>query len=304
MYIYDRLINGELVKKSDILGKFQVHERTFARDIDDLRMYLAVDNELQRAIIFDDERKGYKLICPDNNVLTNSEVFVVCKILLESRSLKKTEMLPIIDKLLHCCSSHKGMEKVSELICNEKFNYLEPHHGKNFINTMWDISGAVYENKLLEITYTKLKNHEKVTRLVQPVGIMFSEYYFYLIAYISENSENPTVAKYSFPTVYRIDRIENYHILEQKFKVAYRDRFKEGEFRKRVQFMFCGELKRVKFIYKGISVEAVLDRLPTAKILEQGDNYYIISAEVYGDGIDMWLRSQGDNVEVLEDKKI
>ena len=46
-------------------------------------------------------------------------------------------------------------------------------------------------------------------------------------------------------------------------------------------------------------MEAVLDRLPTAKILEEKDGIYTISAEVFGKGIDMWLRSQGDMVEVI-----
>ena len=55
-----------------------------------------------------------------------------------------------------------------------------------------------------------------------------------------------------------------------------------------------------KFRYKGSSVEAVLDRLPTAKILEEKDGVYTISAEVFGKGIDMWLRSQGDMVEVMK----
>ena len=48
------------------------------------------------------------------------------------------------------------------------------------------------------------------------------------------------------------------------------------------------------------SVEAVLDRLPTARILEQGEKGYLISAEVFGRGVEMWLRSQGDWVERVE----
>ncbi len=66
----------------------------------------------------------------------------------------------------------------------------------------------------------------------------------------------------------------------------------EGEFRKRIQFMYGGKLRKIRFIYKGYSVEAVLDRLPTAKIEKEENGEYTISAEVFGDGIDMWLRIQ------------
>ena len=136
-------------------------------------------------------------------------------------------------------------------------------------------------------------------RMIQPVGIMFSEYYFYLTAYMCESEENPDIPKRPFPTIYRIDRIEEYEILEQRFQIPYRDRFEEGEFRKRVQFMFGGELKTIHFRYKGLSIEAVLDRLPTAQVINHDENGWEISAEVYGEGIDMWIRSQGNYIELI-----
>ena len=64
--------------------------------------------------------------------------------------------------------------------------------------------------------------------------------------------------------------------------------------------MYAGELRRVTFDYSGTSVEAVLDRLPTAEILSEKDGVYRITAEVYGNGIDMWLRSQGEVVKVIK----
>lgn len=104
----------------------------------------------------------------------------------------------------------------------------------------------------------------------------------------------------SFPTIYRIDRIRFFEVLEETFEIPYRDRFEEGEFRKRIQFMYGGRLRSIRFIYKGSSVEAVLDRLPTAQIIAKRPEGYLISAEVFGDGIDMWIRSQGDMVEVVK----
>ena len=64
--------------------------------------------------------------------------------------------------------------------------------------------------------------------------------------------------------------------------------------------MYGGKLRKVKFQYSGFSVEAVLDRLPTAQIISEKDGVYTITAEVFGDGIDMWLRSQGDLVRLVK----
>ena len=101
-----------------------------------------------------------------------------------------------------------------------------------------------------------------------------------------------------FPTVFRVDRISDFIQLDTRFQVPYAKRFSEAEFRKRVQFMYAGELRTVRFLYRG-NLEALLDRLPTARVEKRTDVGAVVSAEVYGSGIDMWLRSQGEKVEML-----
>ena len=298
--LYNRFTNGEILVKAEEAARYDVNERSIQRDIDDIRAYLANDYGSGRDIIYDRNQKGYVLIRNAGNTLTNSEILAVCKILLESRSMMKDEMYPIIDKLLQCCVPCENYRQVADLISNEKFHYLEPHHGRNFINDMWDISSAVYEHRLMRIRYQKLKEKDNVMRLIQPVGIMFSEYYFYLCAYISASEDMPDVPNRAFPTIYRIDRIEEFEVLDEHFHVPYAERFQEGEFRKRIQFMFGGELRTVMFKYKGISIEAVLDRFPTAEIIEHDDSGWTVKAEVYGNGVEIWLRGQGDSVEIIE----
>jgi hypothetical protein len=285
------------------LGGSVLTSGLYRGDLEDIRAYFESDTESNRELIYDWSKRGYVLVQNHKKSLTNSEILTVCKILLESRSLVKEEMYPIIDKLLQCCVPYGNYKKVADLISNEKFHYLEPHHGKKFVNTMWDIGSAVNEHRLMRIRYQKLKEPDKVMRMIQPVGIMFSEYYFYLCAYISASEETPDVPKRPFPTIYRIDRIAEFEILDEHFHVPYADRFEEGEFRKRIQFMFGGELRIIKFFYKGLSIEAVLDRFPTAEILEHDEKGWLIKAEVYGDGVDIWLRGQGDIVEVVDDGK-
>lgn len=70
--------------------------------------------------------------------------------------------------------------------------------------------------------------------------------------------------------------------------------------------MVGGRLRRIKFYYKGsgTAVEAILDRLPTAHIIREDEKGILITAEVFGNGVDMWIRSQGDMVEMVEDGKI
>jgi hypothetical protein len=63
--------------------------------------------------------------------------------------------------------------------------------------------------------------------------------------------------------------------------------------------MYGGKLHKLKFKYSGIDIDAILDRLPTATILTEEDGIYTVQAEVFGNGIDMWLRSQESNITLL-----
>lgn len=63
--------------------------------------------------------------------------------------------------------------------------------------------------------------------------------------------------------------------------------------------MYSGELRKIKFKFSGEYIEALLDRLPTAEILAEENGIYIIKVEVYGNEIDMWLRSQGDEIKII-----
>ena len=138
------------------------------------------------------------------------------------------------------------------------------------------------------------------SRRIKPVGIMVSEYYFYLAGYIEDidKAEHFTNPDDAYPTVYRLDRIRELNVTDERFRVPYAEKFDEGEFRKRVQFMYPGRLQKIRFRYKGPAVEAVLDRLPTAVIVSEQDGVYRMEAEVFGEGWRMWARGQGDWVEM------
>lgn len=288
------LKEGKTLKKSDLAQAFHVTERSIQRDIEDLRCFFA-DDTPPKEVIYDPKARGYYLTQWDDAALTNSEILAVCKILLESRSMISDEMVPLLNKLIARCVPEENKKAVSELIANEQYHYNEPHHGRPVLPSLWEIGQAINHHQVMEITYTRLKEPQEVTRLIEPVGLMFSEYYFYLTAFLRNIDR---AAKFDnkddlFPTIYRIDRIKSFRVLDEHFQVPYIGRFEEGEFRKRVQFMYGGRLERIKFKYIGPSIEAVLDRLPTAEILRRDCDGWIIAAEVFGKGIEMWIRSQG-----------
>ena len=299
--IYARLLNGRILNKQELAQEFGVTARSIQRDLESLRSFLS-NEMLGQDVVYDRAAGGYRLTKTQPKGLTNGEILAVCKILLESRSMRRDEMLPILDKLVDCCVPEENKRAVQRMIGNEKLLYIEPHHGQPVLQGLWELGQAVQQKRVLEIEYRKLKGQETVKRTVEPVGILFSEYYFYLAAYIRDIDrkqafENPDDL---YPTIYRIDRIQAFQVLPEHFTPAYASRFQEGEFRRRVQFMYGGRLQKIRFKYTGSSIEAVLDRLPTAQIVETDEDGWVVSAEVFGKGIDMWLRSQGQMIQALQ----
>lgn len=305
--IYTKLMNGGIVNKAEEARQYGVNERSIQRDIDDIREYFeneTADIGFINSVIYDRSAKGYRLEQLYKTRLSNSEILAVCKILLDSRAFTKKEMLLLLDKLVECCVPQTNQKVVMDLISNEEFHYVEPRHHTVFIDKLWTLGQAIRASQYIEIDYMRTKDKKIVRRKLKPVAILFSEYYFYLTAFIDDKEvqENFDVLNDAFPTIYRLDRIKKLKLLDEKFHIPYSSRFEEGEFRKRIQFMYGGKLQKVKFEYSGTDVDAVLDRLPTARIIKEEDGKYVIEAEVFGKGIEMWLRSQGKNVKLMDMK--
>ena len=296
--IQQQLLSGNPIQKRAAAERYNVTPKSIQRDLDTLRTFYA---ERGNDLVYDRAADAYRL--EQEARLTKSEILAVCKILLESRAFVEAELDPILNKLVACCTPAQNLKAVQELIGNERFHYVPPHHGKKFVDKLWQLGEAIRDHKVLEMDYVGTHNGTPKHRRVEPVGILFSEYYFYLAAFIEgiDKQEHFADPADKSPTIYRVDRIERFTVTADRFTVPYKDRFQEGEMRKRIQFMYGGKLRRIKFKYTGPNIEAVLDRLPTARVVAQlPEGGQVVEAEVFdGNGLDMWIRSQGEWVEMI-----
>ena len=236
-------------------------KKSIQRDIFEINNYLLTKgHDYDEIIKYDRCKKGYILKNKKSNGLSRADLLVICKILLESRALPKVEINRIINLLI---SKNDYYKEINKLIQNQMFNYIEPRHGINIINIIWKI----------------------------PLGLLFNEYYFYLIGEIKGKSNE---------IVFRIDRFIEYSVTNERFSVMYKDRFKEGEFLNKIQYMYTGELVKIQFKFRGRSLEAVLDRLPTANVITYNNEVPIIEAEVYWEGVKRWILSQQQYIEVIK----
>lgn len=303
--MYRKLINKEELTCKDLASEYKVTERSIQRDIKDLIDYL----EKKEPNIEITNKKGkYVLEYRENEKdksdprFTSGEVLAMCKILLDSRALIKEEMNRIINKILNnCISSSNEINFIKNLIKNEQFHYMELTHKKYLLENITLLGKAIINQKKIRIRYRNMYQEESI-REVCPVGLMFSEFYFYFL--IRENENEKVEHK-------RVDRIVGkVEILDKGFSFwDYNKKIKEGEIRKVEQFMTRGEMKKLKMVYRGRQQEDIpeyiRDKFPTLReVGKTKDGKTIFEVKVFGWGIDLWLYGQDDRIEVIEEKII
>lgn len=289
--IFLRTILGEEINVRELADDYGVSTKSITRDISEIRNFLYDKRELSNFtdLKYSGSSKTYSI--EFDNILLSKELIAIIKAMIGCRAFSKEELQTIINKLKTFTSRHDAT-MLDQIIGKEMLHYSPVGSDcESVIDQLWKLTRCIHERKEISVSYYKV-NRKLVTRRIMPVAITFSDYYFYLIAYRCDKDDWK-------PLYYRIGRIENIVEHRKHFTLAPEHDFDVGELRKKIQFMFPGEFRKIKFSYTGPSVQAILDRLPTAKVVEEKDGTYIIEAEIYGTGISMFLLSQGRSVKVL-----
>ncbi|MGE4509437.1 MAG: helix-turn-helix transcriptional regulator [Eubacteriaceae bacterium] len=268
--IYDQIIQGEIVNKQKWADQYEVSDKTIQRDLKEIEDYLQSAYPEIR-VVYDRKAKGHRLNREGSVALSDHDIFAVIKVLMDARAFSGKEMNEILDHLLRLSFNRKAIELA---IGNERQHYQPVKHGKDLIERIWFFSQSIRTQNVLDVQYKKQDGTIKAYK-IKPLGLLFNEYYFYLIAEKPEEENSGS-------RVFRLDRFLNYSVCDddQRFTIDYGNRFEEGEFRERIQFMYTGELTTIKFKFKGDSLEAVLDRLPTAEIISEENGEALIKASV------------------------
>lgn len=290
--IFFRGIRGEKITVSELANEFGVSTKSISRDISEIRCFLAENRELtgHAELNYDRSAKCYTIHIDD--FLRDSELLAVIKVLIGSRAFSKQELLEMIGKLRKFTSTN-DRALLDSLITKEKYHYCEVKHdcSEGVVDLLWKLASDIRSHTEITITYFKM-NRDRVVHTIRPVSIMFSEYYFYLIAYKADDES-------CSPVYFRVDRITSIVEHRTKFTLPKSADFDEGELRKKIQFMFPGVCRTIRFEFNGPSLQAILDKLPTAVVLDISGGKALIEAEVYGSGILMYLLSQGSWVKVI-----
>ena len=289
--IFFRGLRGENLSVKKLSDEFEVSTRSVARSITDLKAFLADHRELvgNTELRYSSQDRCYHLYMDE--FLSSKELIALLEVLIGTRAFSKIELLTIVDKLKKF-TTVEDRQIISELVEKELYHYSEVKHDCDSVqDILWKLVNNIREKREISIDYYRT-NRDFVTHRIRPASVMFSDYYFYLIAF-------PIDGNTSKPLYFRVDRIKHITVHRKIFTTNDAPEYDEGLLQQRSLLMWPGKLRTIRFEFRGPSVQAVLDKLPTAKIINCSEGKYLIEAEVYGDGIKMWLLSQGSWIKVI-----
>lgn len=289
--IFFRGLRGEDLCVQKLADEYEVSTKSITRSLNDLKAFLADHRELvgHTELQYSHRDKCYRLYMDE--FLSSKELFAMVEVLIGARAFSKDELLQLTSKLKRF-TTPEDRNKLEELIRKELYQYPEVKHDcDSVMDTLWQLMLCISEKREITVEYYRADRALREHRL-RPASLMFTDLYFYLIAFNTEGDEDK-------PLYFRVDRIRHITEHRKKFTPADAPAFDEGLLRQRSLFMWPGKLRTIRFEFTGISVQAVMDKLPTARVIERTGRKYLIEAEVYGDGIKMWLLSQGPWVKVV-----
>ena len=294
--IFFRGLRGEDLSVQHLADEYGVSTKSITRSINDLKAFLADHRELvgETELRYSHQDKCYRLHLAE--FLNSKELFALMEVVIGSRAFSKEELLELTGKLKHF-TTPTDRRTLTELIRKELYHYPEVRHDCDSVqDRLWQLVGCIENKQEISITYYRMDRKLNTYRL-RPASVLFMDYYFYLIAFKIDGDPEK-------PRYFRIDRIKELTIHRKHLTPDESPSFDEGLLRRRSLFMWPGKLRTLRFEFTGPSVQAVLDKLPTAKIIEHENGKHLIEAEVYGDGIKMWLLSQGAWMKVLEPEEL
>lgn len=286
-----RALHGEDISVQGLANEYNVSTKSITRSINELKSFFADHRELvgNTELQYSHQEKCYHLHMDE--FLTNKELFSLIEVLIGARAFSKLELLTLVEKMKRF-TTPEDRAKLTELIRKELYHYSEIKHDCESVqDVLWQLINCITEKREISIEYYRT-DRKWVTHRIRPASVMFSEYYFYLIAFNTEGALDK-------PLYFRVDRIKYITVHRTKFTSMDAPEFDEGLLRRRSLLMWPGKLRTIRFEFTGVGIQAILDKIPTAKVIERNGKTYTVEADVYGDGIKMWILSQGHRIKVL-----
>lgn len=178
LMLYNALLNGYGVDKKTFSIEHNINERTFDRDIEDIRLFLSESFSCDE-LIFDRESSTYHLSGNRAKYIDRMEATVISKILLESGVLRKDEMCGLLNTIMSAVTQ-KDAVAIQRFISND-INIYKSNNNDAILKFVEDLIVVINSGYDIRITTINEINGE-TTYKISPLEIICDNKQFVLVA--------------------------------------------------------------------------------------------------------------------------
>lgn len=289
LILHYQLLIGKKIRKRTFCLDHKIKERTFDRDIEEVRLFLS-DEMPYCELTYDRLDRTYFLSHVLSGCLSGEEALLIINVLSSQKYLRNDELKGILSSIIDATDSSRR---------NIVYNYVKNQQidkaceGKNVVLKMlWDLSQAIQNCIQITLDY-EIELDKYVQRKVDPVELHFEGGYIYLIAFNIEK-------EYKYPAFYRLDRIHSFKMVGKKYSEKLQAEYKERQIHTNRYSMLAGEeiCVRIKADYSMKRV--VNDLFPDNKVVSNDSKECIFEISTYKQGFLSWLLGQGEKVIIIE----
>lgn len=271
----------------------RINERTFDRDIEDVRLFLS-EEQPYCELIYDRMDKIYFLSHTIGNTLSGEETLLLSNVLLAQKNIRSDELTGMLENLLNITESSRRNQlyQFMEL----KLRHFKRERRNAILKMHWDLERSIFNCNQIELQY-QLEDHEYVKRQVNPVELHIEGGYIYLIAYIIDK-------EHKSPAFYRLDRIHSFKIIGRQYAVTVRDKYFARDIHSNRYSMLAGEDISVTIKVESSMKKVVDDIFPVHSILDCTKDSCVFKISTYKQGFISWLLGQGKKVIIIEPEEL
>lgn len=217
LMLYHRLLQGEHIDKAGFSVEHGINERTFDRDIEDIRLFLS-DIYSVEEVVYDAETKSYSMTKEKMKPLDRMEATVILKILLSSESLREDEMNGLINSILSVVNK-TDKQVLSDYLSYEQERYLSQEK-EAIIKVIVDLYAVIRRGMDIEIQLSDC-NQKVFRKQVAPLKIVLEDKIFCLVCVELMNSQ--VLMKYP------VNVIKEFKVLNTAYSRVHKEKYNEDK---------------------------------------------------------------------------
>lgn len=293
LILHYQLLTGKKIRKQTFCLEHRITERSFDRDIEDVRLFLS-DELPYCELSYDWIDKTYFLTHIIGGCLSGEEALLMINVLLSQKYLRDDELQCMLSSILAVTDSSRR-KILYNFLGNNQLD--RKNEGKNAILKMqWDLSQAIHNCMQITLEY-EIESGKYVQRKVNPVELYFEGGYVYLIAFNVEKA-------YKHPAFYRSDRIHSFKVIGKKYSEKVQVEYQEQHIHSNRYGMLAGEEVYVTIQVENSMERVVNDLFPESKMINSDSKGYVFEINTYNQGFINWLLGQGRKVVIIKPEEI